>query len=69
MDLTGSFSWEPLGLFPISLGQCGGEIPLRSSWLETLIIITVLHLVVVLCSARGSMHLLVMLSDTSRDYL
>lgn len=69
-DLTGSLSREPVGLFPISPGQRGGgEIALKSCWLETLIIMTVLRFAAVLLSAEGSAHLAVMLSQNSQDGL
>lgn len=65
--LTGSVSREPLGLFPISLGQCGGETLLWSPWLKTLIIMAASRLVVaVLCWVQGGMHFLIALSDTSQ---
>lgn len=47
----------------------GGEIALKSCWLETLIIMTVLRLAAVLLSAEGSAHLAVMLSQNSQDCL
>lgn len=47
----------------------GGEIALKSCWLETLIIMTVLRLAAVLLSAEGSAHLAVMLSQNSQDWL
>lgn len=63
-------------LFPISPGQLEGgggwgghEIALKSSWLETLITMTVLRLTATLFPEEGSVHLAVMLSESSQDGL